>query len=578
MPDFPTVGELLESSCAGNPSRTAMQMESDDGQYRRVTYGELWEKAGNLASFLVGLGVKPGDRVAIQSENRPEWGLAWIAAMRTGAVIVPLDALLGNKDASFMLEHSSASVLLVSRNIFNKTWKDNPASFNKSGHIIVFDAVESTDPRVLRLDDCIARGAQSDNQLPPLPGPDALLEILYTSGTTGNPKAVMLTQRNIASDILSISRMFTFTERDVFLSVLPIHHVFEGTVGFLTPLCAGTGITYAESLASTSLIANMRETRATIMLGVPLLYEKLYLGILRAVSKRPLSVRIPFHLMLAVARFAGFFGLKPGGFLFHGLREKAGMGTIRLFISGGGPLPWSIARGFIELGFTIIQGYGLSETSPVITASTEKHNNVRAAGLPMNGAEIRIGEADSRGVGEILVRGSMVMKGYYRNDQATADVMENGWFHTGDAGYIDREGFIHITGRLKNVIVTHGGKNVYPEELEEKLDSSPFIRESLVYGEPISSDIRGEQVKAIIVPDYDLIREEWASLPHGHFHHEPSPEAIRKEIDRAVQQLNQHLPPYKKILEWTIREGEMEKTSTRKIKRFLYKSTRPGTF
>jgi long-chain acyl-CoA synthetase len=575
MPALQTVGELLESSCKRVPSCTAMQMKTPEGKYRRITFAEAWETAGNLASFLAGLGVKPGDRVAVQGENRPEWGISWIASMRAGAVTVPIDALMGFKEVSFILGHSETSVALVSRNIFNKTWKDNLASLADGMRIIVFDPVESTDPRIMILAESISRGKDQNIPLPPPSGPDSLLEILYTSGTTGNPKAVMLTNRNIASDIIAIRRMFTFDENDVFLSVLPIHHVFEGTVGFLTPLCTGAAITYAESLKSASLIANMRETGATIMLGVPLLYEKLYYGILRAVGKRPLAVRVPFHCMLAAAKIAGRLGWRPGTVLFRGLREKAGMGTMRLLISGGGPLPLSIGRGFLELGFTMIQGYGLSETSPVITASTEAHNNVRAAGLPLDGAEIRINGADARGVGEIMVRGPMVMKGYYRNEEATRAVMEGGWMHTGDAGFIDSRGFIHITGRIKNVIVTHGGKNVYPEELEEMLDASPFIRESMVYGEPVSEDVRGENVKALVVPDYELIREEWATLPHGHFHHEPSPEAIRHEVDRAVQQVNHHLPPFKRIVEWKIRDEELEKTSTRKIKRFLYKNRKP---
>lgn len=576
MPALQPVAQLIEYSAKRAPTHTAMQMKGEDGRYRRVTYGELWEKSGRLASFLAGLGIKPGDRVAIQGENRPEWGLAWLASMRSGAVTVPVDALMGFQDASFILGHSEASLVFVSRGLFNRVWRDNLSALDGKVRLVVFDAVEPADPRIMLLDACLAGADAQDSPLPPMRGLDDLVEILYTSGTTGNPKAVMLTNRNIASDIIAIRRMFTFGGEDTFLSVLPIHHVFEGTVGFLTPLCTGASITYAESLASASLIANMRETGATIMLGVPLLYEKLYLGLLRAVKKRPLTVRIPFRIMLMASRIAGLFGLKPGRRLFHGLREKAGMGTIRLLISGGGPLPASYGRGFTELGFTMIQGYGLSETSPVITASTERYNRIRSAGLPLDGAEIRIGNPDARGIGEILVRGPMVMRGYYRNEKATEAVMEDGWLCTGDAGFIDPDGFVHITGRIKNVIVTHGGKNVYPEELEEQLDASPFIKESLVYGEPESEDIRGEKVMALVVPDYELIREEWAVLPHSHYHHEPTPEAVRHEVDRAIQQLNRRIPPYKRIAGWTISGKELEKTSTRKIKRFLYRGHKPG--
>ena len=312
LPEFQAVGELLESSCARHASNTATRMKNDAGNYRTQSYAELWNSAGHLAVSLAALGIKPGDRVAIQGENRPEWGISYLAAMRAGAVIVPVDATLGFKEVSFILGHSNTRVLFASRSSFNKVWKDNLASFPADGTIIAFDSVESGDLRVLPINDCLARGKALNSGLPPPSRPEALLEILYTSGTTGNPKAVMLSHRNIASDIQAIGRMFVFGEGDVFLSVLPIHHVFEGTVGFLTPLCIGASITYAESMKSSNLIANMRETGATIMLGVPLLYEKLYYGILRTVRKRPLSVRIPFHILLTAAKVAGFFGWWPG--------------------------------------------------------------------------------------------------------------------------------------------------------------------------------------------------------------------------------------------------------------------------
>ncbi|MEK7477268.1 MAG: AMP-binding protein [Candidatus Coatesbacteria bacterium] len=569
-----TLYDMLRTTCEQYHHKAAFQMRENEDRYRQVTYGQLWDRTEALAEYLLSLGIEARDKVAIESENRPEWGLAYFAIMKTKATIVPIDAQLPFTDVDFILDHSETSVLFVSRGIWEKVWKTTLATHPRIEHVIVFDPVETSDPRVRLLDHCIEEGAKLTAKLPQAFAPNDHHVILYTSGTTGNPKAVMLSHGNLASNVYAIHRIIHFDDRDSFVSVLPVHHVFECTVGLLAAVAVGATVTYAESLKSSSLLANMRETRATLILGVPLLFEKLYYGILRAVEKRPIHHRFVFWTLLWAVRIGRIFGIEAGGLVFRGLRGKAGLGTIRLAISGGGPLPYVTARGFRELGIRLIQGYGLSETSPVLTAGTERHDNVRSVGLPLPGVELRIVDPSPLGEGEIACRGPMVMQGYYRNPEATAAVMQDGWLLTGDAGYLDGKGFLHITGRLKNVIVTHGGKNVYPEELEEKLDASPFIKESLVYGEPESEDIRGEKVAAIIVPDYELIRENWDEMPHARVHREPTDQAIAEEVDRAIHGLNHHLPAYKRITGWAIHREELAKTSTRKIKRFLYKAGR----
>jgi len=569
LPRYTTVYGMLTAVCRKYAGKTAFQMKDSDDNYRKTTYGTIWEKSEGVARFLLGLGVVPGDRVALMSENSPEWGIAYFSIIMTRAVLVPVDATLSFPDVRFIIEHSGSGILFTSRAIYEKMWKDNLSAVPGLKKLILIDGPDQPDGGPVSLAQCAKAGSSA--VLPVDFSPGDLLEILYTSGTTGNPKAVMLTHGNVASNLNGIHRMIHFDESDVFLSVLPLHHVFECTVGFLAALSAGCTITYAESLKSSSLIANMQETRVTILLGVPLLFEKLYYGIIRAIDKKSLHIRAFCHGMLAVVRAARILlGIELGRGVFAGLRKKAGLDTLRLTVSGGGPLPWIVARGFIDLGITIVQGYGLSETSPVLTVSTLAHNNIHAAGLPLPDAKIRIIEPDAQGTGEIAVRGPMVMSGYYRNPEATSEVVRDGWFMTGDSGYIDHRGFVHITGRLKNVIVTHGGKNVHPEELEEKLDASPFIKESMVYGEAISEEIKGEEVKAIIVPDYALARENWESLRHAHSHHEPTDEAVEAEVTRAVQHLNAHLPTYKKITGYRIEKEELVKTTTRKIKRYLY--------
>jgi len=567
-----TLYDMLRGTCEQFHHKAAFQMRETEDRYRQVTYGQLWNSTESLARFLISLGVTPQDKVAVESENRPEWPLCYFAVMKTKATIVPIDAQLAFDDVGLILDHSGTTVLFISGGIWEKVWKDRLATHPKLKHVVVFDPVDTADPRVRVLDDCVEAGAKLALELPQKFAPGDLHAILYTSGTTGNPKAVMLTHGNLASNVYAIHRMIYFDDRDGFVSVLPLHHVFECTVGLLAAVAAGATVTYAESLKSSSLLANMRETRASLILGVPLLYEKLYFGILRAVEKRPIHHRIAFRTLLWAVRLGSLFGIEAGGAVFRSLRTKAGLASIRLAISGGGPLPYVTAKGFRELGIRLIQGYGLSETSPVLTASTERHDNVRSVGLPLPGVELKIVDPSPLGVGEIACRGPVVMPGYYRNPEATAEVMREDWLLTGDIGYLDAKGFLHITGRLKNVIVTHGGKNVYPEELEEKLDASPFIKESLVYGEPESEEVRGEKVAAIIVPDYELIREDWDEMPHARVHREPTDQAIAEEVDRAIRNLNHSLPPYKRITGWAIHQQELVKTSTRKIKRFLYRS------
>jgi long-chain acyl-CoA synthetase len=562
VPYYKTVHEMIQAVCARHGAKVAMRMRGDDGAYREYSFGDVGEMSDGIARFLRARGMAPGDRVALMGENGPEWGIAYFGIVKAGAVVVPVDATLSFPDSRFVVEHSGATVLVASKTVYDRVWRDGISSLPAVKTVVLLDG---TDGSVIPLDRCIAEGSRSGGVLPANFSPADPLAILYTSGTTGNPKAVMLTHGNVASNINGIHRMIHFDESDIFLSVLPIHHVFECTVGFLAALSAGCSITYAESLKSSSLIANMRETGVTLLLGVPLLFEKLYYGIVRAVEKKPLPVRLLFHSMLAVVRIArALLGLRLGNRLFAGLRRKAGLEGLRLLVSGGGPLPWIVARGFVDLGFTIVQGYGLSETSPVLTVSTLAHNNIHSAGLPLPDAEIRILDPGADGIGEIAARGPMVMTGYYRNPDATTAMFKDGWFLTGDSGYIDAEGFVHI--------VTHGGKNVHPEELEEKLDASPFIRESMVYGEPVSEEIKGEEVRAIIVPDYALGRENWENLRHAHSHHEPTDEAIEAEVARAVQHLNAHMPTYKKITAYRIEKEELVKTSTRKIKRYMYKS------
>lgn len=560
---YKTVLEMVEASCKQYAKKVAMQIKVG-GIYERNTYEELWHKLNSVAKALRKMVLLPKERVAVYSENRPEWGIAYLGIARAGGIVVPLDAQLGPAEIEYILNHSKVKFIFTSKRLIDnvkEVWKE-VRSLKK---IICFDNVKP-EKNVTTLNELIEKGEKAKIIFMPKPKPSTLLAILYTSGTTGVAKGVMLTHKNIISDIELSSQMLLFDENDTFLSVLPIHHSFECTAGFLTPLYNGATITYAESLKSANILANIRETNVTLMLGVPLLFEKLYKGIEKAIKEKPLPVQLMFKTMRFIVKTVRkLTGKKIGREVFKSLREKAGLSTIRFFVSGGGPLRPDIAEAFDDLGLTILQGYGLTETSPVVSVSTLEYMNYYSVGLPLPEVQVRIANPDENGIGEILVKGDIVMKGYYKNKKATKEVIKNGWFYTGDLGYIDKDGFIYITGRKKNVIVTAGGKNVYPEEIEEKINASPFILESMVYGEQVSEKDRGETISALIVPDYQAIDEYGRKLGIKF-----TEEKIQHLINNEIKKICAKLPAYKRITNFKIHSEELAKTSTRKIKRYLY--------
>lgn len=561
---YKTVLEMVENSCKKFAKKIIMQIKRN-GVYQKFTYEEFWDNINLIARGLRKSFFLPGERAGVYGENRPEWGMSYLGITKAGGIVVPLDAQLSTAELEFISNHSRIRFIFTSSRYLDNV-KEIFRAVKSLKKIICMDDIKE-ERHVLPFSKFLQKGKSYRFPLLHKVKPNDILAILYTSGTTGTAKGVMLTQKNVISDVELCSQMILFDEKDTFLSVLPIHHSFECTTGFILPLYAGSAITYAESLKSRNILDNIRETNVTLMLGVPLLFEKLYLGILKAVKEKPLPVRLIFSTSMGIVKAVKkIAGKKIGKKVFHSLREKAGLKAMKYFISGGGPLRPDVACGFDNLGLTILQGYGLTETSPVVTVSTIKYMNYRSIGLPLPEVEIKINEPDEKGIGEILVKGPIVMKGYYKNKKATKEIIKKGWLYTGDLGFIDKTGFVYITGRKKNVIVTQGGKNIFPEEIEEKLNVSHFILESMAYGLPVSAQDKGEKVSVIIVPAYESIDE------HGrrvgiHFNSEIKVENL---ISHEVKKVNSKLASYKKITGFKIHREELIKTSTRKIKRYLY--------
>ena len=546
-----TIKGMLARSAGLYPHQTALQIRRG-GDFYKVSYRDLKERAEQLAAGLSLKGIKFGDRVALIGENCPEWVESYMAVASLGAVLVPLDTQLKSQEIRHILTDSEA-VALIATPSFRETVEEATARLAGLKHILPMNNLsalyETPEPKTLK------RQVQLDD----------LAAIIYTSGTTGQSKGVMLSHKNIMADVDSAYQVFQYDHHDNFISVLPLHHTFEATCGMLVPLYVGATITYAQSLKSRDIINDIRDSRATMMVGVPLLYEKMYQGIVRAVKEKPLLTRMAFSTSNGLVRsIKTITGKRAGGQVFKSLREKAGLSTLRLFVSGGAALSPEVGRGFETLGFQIIQGYGLTESAPVLTINTVDNPDHASVGAPVTCVELKIVDPDANGIGEIAAKGPNVMLGYYKNPKATEAVIRDGWLYTGDLGYIDKRGCLYITGRAKNLIVSAAGKNIYPEEVEAQLLNSRFIAEVLVIGEQNPQTGR-EEVHAIIYPSFEALDE------HAAKHKLTMDTAqIEKIIKEEVRHQCGHLADYKRVKHFSLREEEFPKTTTRKIKRYLF--------
>ncbi len=359
--------------------------------------------------------------------------------------------------------------------------------------------------------------------------------------------------------MMAICSSLYIDENDSVLSILPLHHTYECSNGFLVMIYNGCTISFAEGLKH--IPKNLKETRPTILLLVPLILENMYKKIwAQASSKKGMKTKL--QLALALSSFLLKFNIDIRKKLFHRIHENLG-GRVRLIISGAAAINPEVSKGLRAMGFTVRQGYGLTECSPIVTVNREKKFRDDSVGLPLPGIEVRIDNPDSEGIGEIVVRGDNVTLGYYRDPIATSRVLKDGWLYTGDLGRMDKDGFIYITGRKKNVIVTKNGKNIFPEEVEAYLNNSPYILESLVYGK--LDEASGETlVCAQIVPDFEAIKEKLKQ-------DQVSDEDVHRIISEEVRMVNRSMPLYKHIRQFTIREEEFAKTTTKKIKRYVEK-------
>ncbi len=529
--------------------------------YRHTTYSEFGEYVKFLASGLRALGFSRKEKAGILAPNSPEWAISYISILCAGGICVPIDIQLKRYELRHIIEEAKVRWLFTANKYIDDILEIDE-ELNILKHIIVFENPESKlSKKVISFEDLIEKGKKKRKK-PFFPDVNDIAVIIYTSGTAGRAKGVMLTHKNIISDVACCYKSLPIYETDKFLSVLPMHHAFECTAGFLLPIYSGAHITFARSLKSRDILEDLKNSRTTIMLGVPLLFEKLYERITKAIERAPIHKKFLIKSFLGLVSLSKRLGYqeKTAKILFKELREKAGLSHLRFFVSGGAPLPPYLSKAFKKFGINIIQGYGLTETSPVLTVNHPDSPKDGSSGLPLPEVEVKVLNPNKDGIGELCFRGPMVMKGYYENSELTKKVFDKeGFFKTGDLGYIDEDGHVYVCGRAKNLIVTPAGKNVYPEEVEFELNKSPYILESMVFGFPVKG---GEEVWAVIVPDYETIDRDF----HGK---RLSESDIEKIISQEVKKYMAHIAIYKRVKRFVIREEELPKTTTRKIKRHL---------
>jgi long-chain acyl-CoA synthetase len=587
-----------------------------NGVWKELPFSEIHDHIEKLASGLHQIGMKAGSHVALIGPSSPRWVIAYLAILRADCIVIPIDKELKAAELRYILNNADADAIFVAEPQFETLLEivddlpllkqaillDLPTpegvDQNKVATIVaqlsglwrnLVKDLQIPGDRVQPLEDCANTAlslltAQCSNQGnqkqkynllgdseltrnkllqedrltsykdlmcdEPLPPATSQTEdcavILYTSGTTGRPKGAMLSHCNIVSNLTSVIEHLKLKGNISTLSFLPINHVFELVCGVLLPLSLGGTVYFAESIKK--LGDNINEVKPSFLLAVPAVYRLLLTRIQKNIKTKSAS-RLLYKFPLTRK--------------FVTKKVQQALGKDTTFASGGAALDPEIAQGFIDLGLNLIQGYGITETSPVITAEIPFQTQPGTVGFPMNGVEIKIKNQNSAGEGEIVVKGPNVMLGYYNNPEATAEALSDGWYRTGDLGHINAKGMLSICGRVKNLIVTPNGKNVYPEEVENELLKSPYIGEIMVYGHKLSAT--AEEVYAVIFPDEEALFNYAKEQNISDLSAIQTEELIRNE----VLTYGKHLADYKRVKKFTLREEEFPKTSTRKIKRYI---------
>ncbi len=555
VPQIASIQDMVLQSAKNYGGKLALE-DLNQTPLNRLTYEELLQNILKLGQALRNLQIKERTHIALIGENRVQWALSFLTGMCFNYVIVPIDRNLTTNEILNIIHESDTEAIIFSDS-FAEMLADKKISIKKVKTFICMDENRQS-KEFISMKSLLDRTPPAKLEELPKIGPENLAEIIFTSGSLGRAKGVMLSQKNLASNLMDMLSMLMMYPEDRFLSVLPIHHTYECTCGMMCPLYAGSSVHYARSLKTIS--EDLQKVKATIVLGVRLLYEKMFRRISKAIKDDKIKSKV-VPALIKITQFIQNAGVKEiKKKIFKEIHEKFG-GEIRLFIAGGAAPDPLIAKGLQEFGLKFIQGYGLTETSPILALNRLDQFKDNAAGIPLPNVEIKINDPDENGSGEIWAKGPNIMLGYYKNENLTEESFQNGWFKTGDIGFLDEDGFLHINGRKKNVIISKSGKNVFPEEIEDLLNRSEYILESLVFGE--KDPKHDEIIAAKLVVDAEAFIEISESKDV-----KIEETMINKIIDEEIKKVNEQLAAHKQIKKFYIRENEFEKTTTQKIKRY----------
>lgn len=554
--EFKDLKDMLKKTGEKFGNRPAYIYKTDEpGKFKEITHKEFRDDINNFGTALINLGLK-GKRIAVISENRYEWGVAYLAVATGVGIIVPLDKALPDNEIESLMIRSEIEAIVYS-NKYDKIMNEVKEKNNSNVKYFISMDLDKKENDIYSQKELMQDGkviiekgntdfldAKIDNE--------EMGIMLFTSGTTAMSKAVMLSHKNICTNLMDIASVIKLTDKDRMLSFLPLHHTFECTVGFLYPISVGASIAFCEGIRH--IADNVKEFQITAMISVPILYETIYRRIIKGIEKKGKLEDVKKGIK--ISKFFLKFGIDIRRKVFKEIHENLG-GKARLFVAGGAALDPEAEEGFNNFGIKMYQGYGLTESSPVIAAEDDKYQKLGSIGKAFPSLEVKIDEPDEEGIGELLAKGPSIMLGYYNNEEATKETLEDGWLHTGDLAKIDDEGYIFISGRKKFVIVLKNGKNIYPEELETLVNKIEGVKESFVYGKP--EDDGDYKICCKIVYDKDLLKS----------HYKVSDEQeIKEALWQEIKKVNKTMPAYKYIREICVTQKDLIKTTTQKIKRF----------
>ena len=541
--------DMLEKTANKNGKKIAFKLKDNNGKIIKKTYIEFKNDVESLATKLIDLGLK-NERIAVMGKNSYKWAISYLASTIIG-VVVPIDKEASKENIKDFLNTSNSKAIIADDKYLNEIFEFKDRLKNET---LLIDMQNTS--KYMNIADLIKEGQElildgNEEYKNITINPDEMKILLFTSGTTGNSKAVMLSHKNICSNIVSIASIVKVDNLTSVLSILPLHHTYECTIGYLLVIYGGGKISYCEGLRY--ITKNIQEFKPTFILCVPLLLENVYKKVTKTLKtslpekytkdESKMIDNLPFYLKAIVKRKV----------------KKSLGGNIKTFIVGAAAIKPELVEAFFKLGIKVLQGYGLTECSPLVAGNNDFYYKAASCGMPIPNVEYKIDNPNDEGIGEIIVKGPNVMLGYYENKEATDKVLKEGWFHTGDLGYIDEERFLYISGRSKNMILTKNGENIYPEEIENILNDNELIEESLVIGASNGKD--DVQVKAKIFPNIDAIKEYLGKKF-------PTKEEISKTLNEVVKKANEKLPNFKHIKSFKIMDEDFERTTTNKVKRF----------